>query len=110
MNHNTRGVLTLKKKIHRLIGPYLKEQRLRLKYSRKEVAKTLECTEQFILNFEHGTCSPPGPMLKALIELYRLDSNEVLEILFRESIQEWCAIVPPKVVNAFAQKLKISCK
>ena len=97
----------MKKNCHRLLGPYLKKHRLGLGLSRKKVAIKLGCTEQFILNFEHGVCSPPGPMLKILIDVYKLDPNEVLEILLQESLAEWTAAVSSKTINQWCKKINI---
>jgi transcriptional regulator with XRE-family HTH domain len=104
------GGAGLKKSPHRLLGPFLKTQRLHQNVSRKELAQLLGCTEQFILNFEHGVCSPPGPMVKRLIEILKLNPNEVLEILFQESLQEWHEVVPSSTVKDFAKRLRTDLK
>ncbi len=86
----------MKRNIHYILGSYLKGHRTALLLRRREVAKVLKCTEQFICNFENGRCSPPGPMLRKLIDIYQLDSNEVLEILIKENTEYWQSMLKIK--------------
>ena len=67
------------------LNKYLREKRREKGYKQKDVAKLLNLSSpQFISNYERNICNVPFPMLKSLIELYSLDSAEVVEIMLKD--------------------------
>ncbi len=67
------------------LSTYLQKARLNAELSQKQVADELGYTSaQFISNMERGVCSPPLKTIRTLIDLYRLDPNELFVILLSE--------------------------
>ena len=67
------------------LGNYLKEKRELCKLSQAQVSKFLGYSSaQFISNFERGLCAPPMPKLKELIQLYKIQAREVMNLLMQE--------------------------
>lgn len=67
------------------LGSFLKEARVKAGLSQGEVAKRLGYTSpQFISNFERGIASPPCKNLKTLVELYDLQPNQLVQIMYED--------------------------
>ena len=74
-----------KETLHKMLGRYLKQRRIRAGLTQSEVAKKLGySTPQFISNFERGLCSPPLKNLKVLVKLYSLDVEEVMKLIMKQ--------------------------
>lgn len=72
------------------LGQYLRLKRKSAALSQNQVAKELGySTPQFISNFERGLCAPPLDKLRILIGLYRLDQEEVLQLMIRSQEKYW---------------------
>lgn len=67
------------------LGTYLKEKRETSNLTQSEVALKLGyTTPQFISNIERGISNVPLKALKTLIELYKVQPDEVIEILLQQ--------------------------
>jgi len=66
-------------------GKFLKSQRIKSKMSQIAVSRKFGYTSaQFISNFERGRCSAPLKVLKVLINLYNLNSNDLIHKIITE--------------------------
>jgi transcriptional regulator with XRE-family HTH domain len=71
--------------LHKALGEYLKDKRSETGLTQSDVAKKLGySTPQFISNFERGLCAPPLKNLKLLVKLYKLDANELIDVILNE--------------------------
>jgi len=62
-------------------GQYLKKSRVNSKLTQAKVAEKLGySTPQFVSNFERGLCEPPLENLKKLIGIYKLNTDEVINM------------------------------
>ena len=66
------------------LGKFLKEQRKRLNLSQRQVAKELGYHTQFVSNMERGLCAPPLKALTILIDLYKLNPDEIVRRIINE--------------------------
>lgn len=67
------------------LNKYLRDKRRENGYKQKDVAKLLNLSSpQFISNYERNICNVPFPMLQNLIDLYKLDTAEVVEIMVKD--------------------------
>ena len=73
------------KDLFEVLGSYLQEKRIKAGLSQGAVATKLGYSSpQFISNFERGLCAPPLNKLKTIIDLYDLNSEEVIKIVLGE--------------------------
>ena len=71
--------------LHKALGSYLKDKRSSKGLTQSDVARKLGySTPQFISNIERGLCAPPVKNLKVLVKLYKLDPEELLDIILNE--------------------------
>lgn len=74
-----------KQTLHRSLGSYLKEKRIKAGITQADVANKLGySTPQFISNIERGLCSPPLKNLKVLVRLYKIPVDEIMRLILRE--------------------------
>ena len=67
------------------LNKFLREKRRENGYKQKDVAKLLNLSSpQFISNYERNICNVPFPMLQNLIQLYKLDLQEVVDIMVKD--------------------------
>lgn len=67
------------------LGNHLKKKRLESGVSQMEVARKLGYTSpQFVSNVERGLCSFPLNKLKILVDLYKLDREQLTQIILSE--------------------------
>ena len=67
---------------HKELGTYIREKRIKANMSQFEVAQGLGYkSAQFISNIERGLCSPPFPVLCALVNLYKISPREITDFL-----------------------------
>lgn len=67
------------------LGEHLQAKRKQAGLSQGDVASKLGYgSPQFVSNFERGLCAPPLPKLKALVQLYDMDGEQVLRLMMRE--------------------------
>ena len=67
------------------LGKYLKKQRVLAGYSQGDIGKKLGYSSpQFISNFERGNCAPPLVALKTLVNLYKMNVEEVIDLILKE--------------------------
>ncbi|MDC0980301.1 helix-turn-helix transcriptional regulator [Bdellovibrionales bacterium] len=68
-----------------ILGKYLREKRVSLNLTQREVAKELGyTTAQFLSNVERGVCAFPIDQLGKLSRLYDIDKQEILNLLMDE--------------------------
>lgn len=68
----------------RVLGSYLRAKRIEADLSQTDVARALGYKgRQFVSNFERGACCPPFKKLRQLIRLYRIESQEITDLLLR---------------------------
>lgn len=73
------------KELFLVLGEYLQDKRVKAGLSQGDVATKLGYSSpQFISNFERGLCAPPLNKLKAIVQLYDLNGDEVLKLMVRE--------------------------
>lgn len=71
------------------LGEHLKKQRTQKGLTQGEVAQALGYSSpQFVSNFERGLCAPPIPKLGTLVKLYRMDSEELINIIVQSYEKE----------------------
>lgn len=79
------------------LGEYLKEKRLAKRLSQLEVANMLNySSSQFISNFECGLYAPPLKKLKALLHIYDLSAETVMNLLLEEEKRVLSAVLKQK--------------
>lgn len=77
--------MSVKNELHQNLGVYLKQKRQETRITQKEVAKKLGYTSpQFVSNFERGLCAPPLKNLKSLVKLYRIQPEEIIDLIVKE--------------------------
>lgn len=78
------------------LADYLKEKRIAAGLTQKAVSDALGySTPQFISNWERGLASPPLTALAQLVELYGLNSSELIELIMREQEGELRRVLAP---------------
>lgn len=70
----------------RHLGSYLREHRLALGFSQTHIAQALRInTSQFVSNWERGMCAPPSHSIPVLVKLLKLDRDELIEVMVKDS-------------------------
>lgn len=73
------------KEMFQVLGDYLQDKRTKANLSQGDVASKLGYSSpQFISNFERGLCAPPLSKLKQLVQLYKLNGEEVVRLMLKE--------------------------
>ena len=71
------------------LGQFLKSNREKVSLSQGDVAKKLKYTSpQFISNWEREVSSPPIKVLKQLSDLYKVNSDEVFNLILSHSVNQ----------------------
>ncbi len=71
------------------LGEFLKLKRENASLSQGDVAKKLKYTSpQFISNWERGVSSPPIKVLKQISTLYKVNSDEVFNLILEHSLTQ----------------------
>ncbi len=71
------------------LSNFLKEKRIASGLSQGDVADKLGySTAQFISNWERGVAAPPVNILKKLADLYKVNAEELFEVVLEEKIRE----------------------
>lgn len=71
------------------LGEFLKQKRENASLSQGDVAKKLKYTSpQFISNWERGVSSPPIKVLKQISTLYKVNSDEVFNLILEHSLTQ----------------------
>lgn len=88
------------------LGQYLKEKRLKSGSTQTELAKSVDVHVQFVSNWERGLCAPPGHCFHNLIDILKLNREELVESMLMDSKK----IIESKVYKkkAKAKKSKTS--
>lgn len=72
----------------RNLSHYLKEKRLDAGLTQLEAALKLGYSNaQFISNWERGVSSPPLKVIKKIKKLYRISTDEILQVLVDEHVR-----------------------
>ncbi|MBX3040658.1 MAG: helix-turn-helix transcriptional regulator [Bdellovibrionaceae bacterium] len=68
-----------------LLGSYLRGKRENVELSQGDVAQKLGySTAQYISNFERGVCQPSLKILSRLAKIYKVDMDELFEIIMKQ--------------------------
>ena len=71
------------------LGEFLKLKRENVSLSQGDVAKKLKYTSpQFISNWERGVSCPPIKVLKQISTLYKVNSDEVFNLILEHSLTQ----------------------
>ncbi|HEX7676451.1 MAG TPA: helix-turn-helix transcriptional regulator [Bdellovibrio sp.] len=71
------------------LSQFLKEKRVLAGLSQKQVSDALGySTAQFISNWERGLATPPIPVIKRLASLYKVEVQEITDLLLQETLRE----------------------
>ena len=81
--------------LSQLIGAYVMTERKSLKITQRELAKEVDCSEQFLGRIESGAVMIPDRILVSCIQIlglkyeklkkyYRLDSDDRLDLIFKK--------------------------
>lgn len=62
-------------------GEYLKEKRVAMDLSLREVGELVRCKAQFICNIERGKAFPPPLVMRGMISAYKINQDEFMEFL-----------------------------
>lgn len=64
------------------LGQFLRQKREAANISQRQVAKTFNYkSSQFVSNWENGKSVPPVATLKRLKEMYKMDLDEIAEVI-----------------------------
>ncbi|MAE73894.1 MAG: hypothetical protein CL675_07340 [Bdellovibrionaceae bacterium] len=74
----------MKQEQFKVIGKFLAGKRKEAGFSQSDVAKHLGYTAQFVSNWERGQALPPMQALRKLIDLIKMDREEVISLLISE--------------------------
>ena len=75
-----------------MIGPYLKEERLKTDITQAQLSRVLKCKPQQVCNIERGVCNVPLPLLKDWIRTIGLNKKSVVDMMlkqYKEEIGRW---------------------
>ena len=71
------------------LAQFLKQKRLVTGLSQKDIAEKLGySTSQFISNWERGVSQPPLHTLRRLSELYKINADEMFDVLLKSTIAQ----------------------
>jgi DNA-binding transcriptional regulator YiaG len=85
------------------LGKYLKEKRVKSKYTQIELAATLgNVHTQFVSNWERGLCAPPSHCFHDLIGILKLNRLDLVEAMLQDSKK----IIESKVYNRKSTRAK----
>lgn len=68
---------------------YLRSKRLEAGLSQRELGRLLGYKSQFVANWERGASSPPAHIMRKLADVLGLPEDELLGILYEESMRYW---------------------
>jgi len=78
-----------------VLGQYLRNKRSERGVTQAYVAAKLGYTAQFVTNWERGVSSPPANVLRKLVQILKIDPNELLDLLASESKSYWMLTLSP---------------
>lgn len=85
------------------LGKYLKEKRVKSKYTQTELAEALgDVHTQFVSNWERGLCAPPSHCFHDLISVLKLNRADLVEAMLQDSKK----IIESKVYNKKSTRSK----
>lgn len=68
------------------LGNYLKKRRVDVGLTQKELANKIgDLNSQFVSNWERGLCAPPGHSFQKIIEILKVDRNELVDVMLIDS-------------------------
>jgi transcriptional regulator with XRE-family HTH domain len=71
------------------LAQFLKEKRVIIGLSQKDIADKLGySTSQFISNWERGISQPPLQTLRKLSEIYKINADEMFNVLLKTTIAQ----------------------
>ncbi len=86
------------------LGHYLKEKRVKSKFTQTELAEKLgNIHTQFVSNWERGLCAPPSHCFHNLISVLKLNRVDLVQAMLEDSKK----IIESKVYNKKSSRLKM---
>ena len=71
------------------LATYLKTKRVEAGLTQRQVSDFLKYdTPQFVSNWERGVSAPPVDSLRALAKFYKVDAEEMFEVLLEHSLEQ----------------------
>ncbi len=68
------------------LGTYLKNKRVETNLTQKELAHSLgDMNSQFVSNWERGLCAPPSHCFQKLIELLKINREQLVSVMLEDS-------------------------
>ena len=62
-------------------GEFLRLKRVESGFGLREIAEKVGCKAQFICNIERGKAFPPPPVMRGMVEHYKINQKEFMEFL-----------------------------
>lgn len=75
------------------VNQYLREKRLEAGFTQSDLARVLGYKSQFVANWERGVSNPPSHVLRKIITVLRIPEDEILQLLYEESMRYWQEII-----------------
>lgn len=68
------------------LGNYLKNKRVEAKLTQRKLASSLgNMNSQFVSNWERGLCAPPSHCFQKLIDMLKLNRDNLVKIMLEDS-------------------------
>lgn len=83
------------------LGNFLKHKRIEANLTQRELAHALgDMNSQFVSNWERGLCAPPSHCFQKLIELLKVNREQLVEVMLEDSKM----VIEAKVYKKKAKK------
>lgn len=83
------------------LGNYLKNKRIETNLTQRELAQALgDMNSQFVSNWERGLCAPPSHCFQKLIELLKINREQLVQVMLEDSK----TVIEAKVYKKKAKK------
>lgn len=66
---------------YHMVGKFLQAAREEAGFTQKEVSEVLDTSVQLVSNYEAGMAVPPLKKLSLLVQLYKINPNQLLKII-----------------------------
>ncbi len=70
------------------LGIFLKEARVELGLSQKDIAEKVGIHTQYVSNYERGLCAPPSHSFGAILKLLKVKKEDVVDVMLEDSRRE----------------------
>lgn len=69
------------------LGNYLRQRRFEQGITQQELAKKVGVRSQLVSNWERGKCVPPAHVLKRMIQVQKIDPQELVAFMFTDCVR-----------------------